>query len=675
MPAERVHVIPHGAFDAPRRGAGGAALAAGARGPRRPPRGAVLRAACAPTRASTCWSRRSPATPGRRGAAGRRHAAHAARAARAPRARARHRRPRAVRAALRARRGAAARTSARADVVVLPYREIEQSGVLYTALAFGTPLLLSAVGGFPEIAAARRRAAGRARAASSRCAPGSVELLDDERARAALSRGGARRSRAGEHSWERAAELTERPLPATAGGAPRDGGRGRLLGVARPDRLHARRATRCCCARSRGCAPAPAGRAARPSSRRVSLIVAAHDEAGRDRARRCDNALALDYPPERLEVIVASDGSTRPHGRAGARGRPRAIRACGCSTCRGAGRCAPRTRPSTRRAGEILAFSDANALWERGRAARAGARRSPTRASATCAGELRYLAPDGSNQEGAYWRYENGVRALESRLGSVTAGNGAIYAVRREAYLRLDPRTSHDLVVPVQPGEARVAGRVRAARRARSSGRSPTIEGEFRRKRRMMSHAWPAVLGGGMLDPRGYGPAVRARDLLAPRAALRDAVPARDRARRRTSRCSARAGSTSSRSRPSSALLAGALLARLTGGRPAPARAVPLLRADDRVAGGRAVGLAAPRHAGDLGAGGRPIAGVPPDPRPRAARAVEARARRRASRRCCWCSPRRCWRSPASRSGSRAAGSPIYRQRRVGQGRRASSTC
>jgi glycosyltransferase involved in cell wall biosynthesis len=39
-----------------------------------------------------------------------------------------------------------------ADVAVLPYREIDQSGVLYTALAFGTPLLLTAVGGFPEVA-------------------------------------------------------------------------------------------------------------------------------------------------------------------------------------------------------------------------------------------------------------------------------------------------------------------------------------------------------------------------------------------------------------------------------------------------------------------------------------------------------------------------------------------
>ena len=40
----------------------------------------------------------------------------------------------------------------RADVVTLPYRNIEQSGVLYTALAFGRPLVLSAIGGFPEVA-------------------------------------------------------------------------------------------------------------------------------------------------------------------------------------------------------------------------------------------------------------------------------------------------------------------------------------------------------------------------------------------------------------------------------------------------------------------------------------------------------------------------------------------
>jgi glycosyltransferase involved in cell wall biosynthesis len=95
----------------------------------------------------------------------------------------------------------------RADLVVLPYREIEQSGVLYTALAFGKPLLLSAVGGFPEIA---KRGAARL------VEPGSVEslragmtgLLDDEPGRRVLSQA-ALALASGEHSWERVAALTE----------------------------------------------------------------------------------------------------------------------------------------------------------------------------------------------------------------------------------------------------------------------------------------------------------------------------------------------------------------------------------------------------------------------------------------------------------------------------------
>ena len=120
-------------------------------------------------------------------------------------------------------------------------------------------------------------------------------------------------------------------------------------------------------------------------------------------------------------------------------------------------------------------------------------------------GRLAYLAPDGSNQEGAYWSYENRVRRLESQVGSVTAGNGAIYAVRREAYMRLDPRTSHDLAFPFNMVKRGWRAVYEPAARA-TERPVPSIEGEFRRKRRMMSHAWPAVLGGGMLDPRGYGP-------------------------------------------------------------------------------------------------------------------------------------------------------------------------
>ena len=132
-------------------------------------------------------------------------------------------------------------------------------------------------------------------------------------------------------------------------------------------------------------------------------------------------------------------------------------------------------------------------------------RRSPSRASATCAARCSSSTPRGSNQEGLYWRYELALRALESRVRSVTGGNGAIYATRREAYLVVDPIMGHDLSFPfnmVKRGWLALAVREAQA----SEKMVPTIEGEFARKRRMMSHTWPIVLRGGMLSPRGYDP-------------------------------------------------------------------------------------------------------------------------------------------------------------------------
>jgi glycosyltransferase involved in cell wall biosynthesis len=154
--------------------------------------------------------------------------------------------------------------------------------------------------------------------------------------------------------------------------------------------------------------------------------------------------------------------------------------------------------------GEVLAFSDANATWEPAALEALVEAFADPRVGYAC-GELRYLAADGSNQEGAYWRYETAIRRMESRLASITAGNGAIYAVRRAAYLHLDPRVSHDLSFPfnlVKRGWRAVVVPGAVARERPL----PSNEGEFRRKRRMMSHAWPAVLAGGMLDPRGYSP-------------------------------------------------------------------------------------------------------------------------------------------------------------------------
>src|ERR671936_3032947 len=97
------------------------------------------------------------------------------------------------------------------------------------------------------------------------------------------------------------------------------------------------------------------------------------------------------------------------------------------------------------------------------------------------------------------------IRAGVWQLAWVTAGNGAIYAVRPEAYLNVDPVMGHDLSLPfnlVKRGwRAVYAPAARATEKM-----APTVEGEFARKRGMMSHTWPIVLRGGMLSPRGYPP-------------------------------------------------------------------------------------------------------------------------------------------------------------------------
>jgi glycosyltransferase involved in cell wall biosynthesis len=94
----------------------------------------------------------------------------------------------------------------RADLVVLPYREIDQSGVLFTALAFGKPLLLSDVGGFPEVAAtgaARTVPAGDSAVLRERLR----ELLDDPVTRAVMAEH-ARQAAAGPYSWDTVARGT-----------------------------------------------------------------------------------------------------------------------------------------------------------------------------------------------------------------------------------------------------------------------------------------------------------------------------------------------------------------------------------------------------------------------------------------------------------------------------------
>jgi cellulose synthase/poly-beta-1,6-N-acetylglucosamine synthase-like glycosyltransferase len=231
---------------------------------------------------------------------------------------------------------------------------------------------------------------------------------------------------------------------------------------------------------------------------RVSLIVAAYDEE-EVIAAKVANALALDYPRERLELIVASDGSADATAeRARAAGADRVLE------LPRRGKVAAQNAAAERAAGEILAFSDANSLWARD-ALRHLVEPFADPAVGYACGQVRFLDPGGGNLEGSYWRYEMAVREMESGLAGVTAGNGAIYAVRRDAYVALPPSGSHDLSFPfLLAKRGRRSLYVPWARAEEKM--APTLEGELARKRRMMVGLWDIVVGEGMYAPRGYPP-------------------------------------------------------------------------------------------------------------------------------------------------------------------------
>jgi len=258
--------------------------------------------------------------------------------------------------------------------------------------------------------------------------------------------------------------------------------------------------------------PLAAGALARVRERRVAkdgsaeptvaVVVAAHNEEAVIE-RRLANLLALDYPGDRVEIVVASDASTDRMNElveAVAAREPR-VRLLECP--RG-GKVAAQDRAVRNTTGDVVAFSDANATWAPDALRRLVANLADPDVAYVC-GRLRLEDAEGSNREGLYWRYELWLREQESRLGSITGGNGAIYALNRADYVEVDPRWGHDLSLPyrmVQSGRRAVFEPAALA----FERPTPTNETEHARKVRMFEHCWEITLRGSMLRrlPPGY---------------------------------------------------------------------------------------------------------------------------------------------------------------------------
>ena len=230
----------------------------------------------------------------------------------------------------------------------------------------------------------------------------------------------------------------------------------------------------------------------------VTVIVPAHDEEDVIE-RRLENLLELDYPPDRLSVLVASDASADRTDQLveAVAARDARVRLLPCP--RG-GKLAALNRAVPETTTEIVAFTDANASWAPDALRKLVRNFADPDVGYVC-GQLRLLTPEGTNREGLYWRYEMWLRENESALGSVTGGNGSIYAVRRSDYV--SHRFGHDLGLP--------DAMVKRGRRAVYDPEAvaweqppPELEDEYGRKVRMFPWAWQHLVEGGML--RGVPP-------------------------------------------------------------------------------------------------------------------------------------------------------------------------
>ena len=236
----------------------------------------------------------------------------------------------------------------------------------------------------------------------------------------------------------------------------------------------------------------------------VTLIISAFNEESVIDAK-LRNSLELSYPPDRFEVLVVSDCSNDRTDEIVAGYSARRVLLLRMPE-RG-GKTVGLNHAVRRATGEILVFSDANAHYQRD-AIDTLVRNFADSTVGAVTGESRYVIEKGdfsTQSENAYWRYELLLKRLESQLGSLVGGDGAIYAIRRELYVELDPADLSDFVNPLQIVRQGFRN-VYEPQAISYEGGAEGFTAEFRRKVRIVNRACRAAWKmRTLLNPVRYG--------------------------------------------------------------------------------------------------------------------------------------------------------------------------
>jgi cellulose synthase/poly-beta-1,6-N-acetylglucosamine synthase-like glycosyltransferase len=252
-------------------------------------------------------------------------------------------------------------------------------------------------------------------------------------------------------------------------------------------------------------APRPPARKPSPGpARTVSVVTAARNSSGLI-AEKLANFSALDYPRDRLQLVVASDASTDDTHeivRAATDDRVSLV----VSTSR-EGKAAALNRAVAATTGELLLFSDADALLAPDAVTRLAAHFDDPEIGGVCG--LRMLARSASGIDGAQARYvtiDSSIKTWESRRGRITSNDGKIHMIRRELYRPIPGDVTDDLFTALSVIGAGYKFIFDPHARAVIRPPSHSPRHELARRRRIVNRSLTGIRRvGSVTDPRRFG--------------------------------------------------------------------------------------------------------------------------------------------------------------------------
>jgi len=223
----------------------------------------------------------------------------------------------------------------------------------------------------------------------------------------------------------------------------------------------------------------------------VSLIIAAYNEEAVI-AEKIENALALDYPRDCLDILIVADGSTDCTCEVARAYASRGVRVLHEPTRRG--KLAAMNRAAPFATGDILVFSDANAMMEPpSLRALVASFADPQVACVGGEKRIRRAASLQARGEGAYWRYEAYLKRLDSQVNTAIGAVGELFAIRRDLFQPLDA----DLLIEDFVLTMRLAARgwriVYEPRAVTWEQATPALHGEWRRRVRTSAGGFQAM--------------------------------------------------------------------------------------------------------------------------------------------------------------------------------------